>query len=76
MARSDEVNQRKETNVKHKTPYLMVEQPDNQVTVDFLSDNVCVELTMADGRLRIVVRVSSDQSNYIWKQEEFEVDCE
>ena len=62
--------------MKHKTPYLMIEQPTNTACVDFLSDNVCVELTVSDGKLRIVVKVSNDQSSYIWKQEEFEVDCE
>lgn len=59
-----------------KAHYLMVERPDNQVTVDFLSDNVCVEMEIVDFKLRIVVKVSNDQGSYTWKQEEFTIDCE
>lgn len=58
------------------TRYLMVERPDNQATVDFLSDNVCVEMEIVDFKLRIVVKVYNDQGSYTWKQEEFTVDCE
>ena len=67
---------RKERKVKHKTPYLVVERPCNSATVDFLSDNVSVEMTIVDGKLKIVVRVQTDDSGYIWKQEEFVIDCE
>lgn len=59
-----------------KARHLTVERPDNHATVDFLSDNVCVEMEIVDFKLRIVVKVSNDQGNYTWKQEEFTVDCE
>jgi hypothetical protein len=37
--------------------YLTIENPDTSATVDFLSEDVAVEVTIENGKLRIVAKM-------------------
>ena len=52
--------------------YLSIEAPDSKATVDFLSHGVAVEIDVADGKVRVVVKMSHGEDASTWDEHEAE----
>lgn len=51
---------------------ITIEQPATAATVDFLSEGLSVVLTVENGRLRVVARVSHGEESSTWDEHEIE----
>lgn len=52
--------------------YLAVERPDQSATVDFLSDDISVTLTVEDGVLRVSAKMLHGENASTWDEHEVE----
>jgi len=51
-----------------KPRYLSVENPDNKATVDFLSEHVAVDVTVADGQIQVEAHAMQGEDSYTWEE--------
>lgn len=59
---------------KPKDPYLPVERPESKAIVDFLSDNVSVEIEVSGGKIRVKAKAMASEDAYTWDEHEVEWD--
>lgn len=57
---------------KPKDPYLTIERPNAKAVVDFLSDNVSVEIEVSDGKIRVKAKAMANEGAYTWDEHEVE----
>lgn len=58
--------------MKRDHSYLPIEFPGINATVDFLSHGVTVEIEVADGNVRVVVKASHGEGASTWDEHEAE----